>query len=143
MPGKCGAVGAAPGYQNGDFIMTARKRHTPAEIAAKLATADALLANGMRQQEVARSLGISVMTFHRWRKAQPDRRRAASIVSSHPTQDEAVSESKQLERIADLELENARLRRLVTDLLLDKVKLEQAASPELSPAGDPTARSSH
>jgi putative transposase len=123
--------------------MTARKRHTLTEIAAKLATADALLASGMRQQEVARSLGISVMTFHRWRKAQPDRHRAASIVSSHPTQDEAVSESKQLERIADLELENARLRRLVTDLLLDKVKLEQAASPALSPAGDPTARSPH
>src|ERR1700752_3677874 len=112
----------APGYQMGTLLMTARKRHTLTEIAAKLATADALLANGLRQQEGARSLGISVMTFHRWRKAQPDRHRAASIVSSHPTQDETVSESKQLERIADLELENARLRRLVTDLLLDKVK---------------------
>jgi putative transposase len=123
--------------------MTARKRHTPTEIAAKLATADALLASGMRQQEVARSLGISVMTFHRWRKAQPEWHRVAAIASTRPTRDEAVSESKQLARIADLELENARLRRLVTDLLLEKVKLEQAASPELSPAGDPSARSPH
>jgi putative transposase len=123
--------------------MTARKRHTPTEIAAKLATAEALQASGMRQQEVARSLGISVMTFHRWRKAQPERHRVASIVSTRPPPDEAGAESKHLERIADLELENARLRRLVTDLLLEKVKVEQAASPDLSPAGDPTDRAPH
>jgi putative transposase len=127
----------------GTSLMTARKRHTPTEIGAKLATADALLANGMRQQEVARSLGISVMTFHRWRKAQPERHRVAAIVASRAVQDEALSESKHLERIAELELENARLRRIVTDLLLEKVKLGEAASPELSPADDPAAASPH
>ena len=50
--------------------MAKRKRHSPAEIAAKLAQAEQLIAQGRRQQEVARSLGVSVMTFHRWRKAR-------------------------------------------------------------------------
>jgi hypothetical protein len=31
------------------------------------------------------------------------------------------------DRIAELQLENSRLRRLVTDLLLEKIKLEEAA----------------
>jgi hypothetical protein len=34
------------------------------------------------------------------------------------------------DRIAELQLENSRLRRLVTDLLLEKVKLEEAAQSQ-------------
>jgi putative transposase len=36
------------------------------------------------------------------------------------------------DRIAELQLENSRLRRLVTDLLLEKIKLEEAAQSQSS-----------
>ena len=51
--------------------MAKKKRHTAAEIAAKLRQADALSAEGRVQNEIAKALGVSVMTFHRWRKARP------------------------------------------------------------------------
>jgi len=38
------------------------------------------------------------------------------------------------DRIAELQLENSRLRRLVTDLLLEKIKLEEAAQSQRSVA---------
>jgi hypothetical protein len=54
------------------------------------------------------------MTLHRWRKAPavPDRTREVD------------------DRIAELQLENSRLRRMVTDLLLEKIKLEEAAQSQ-------------
>ncbi len=119
--------------------MSLRKRHSPAEIAVKLAKAQALIATGMRQQEVARTLGVSVMTYHRWRKAHSERRDLQSIVSAPAVQ---ISDAVQLERIASLELENSRLRRLVTDLLLEKLKLEQAA-PQIDPGSDSATHSPH
>jgi transposase-like protein len=89
--------------------------HSRAEIASKLAQANDLATRGKLQSEIARALGVSVMTLHRWRKApprpQPDRTRGA-------------------DRIAELQLENARLRRLVTDLLLEKIKHEEAAQSQ-------------
>jgi len=99
--------------------MATQKRHSKVEIATKLAQADDLARQGKPQSEIARTLGVSSMTLHRWRKArpgpqpeheagQPDRRRSGGG------------------RIAELQLENSRLRRLVTDLLLEKVKLEEA-----------------
>jgi transposase-like protein len=105
------------------------------EIAAKLAKAEALTATGMRQQEVARTLGVSVMTYHRWRKAHAERPGLAKQAGQS-------SEVAMPERIADLELENSRLRRLVTDLLLEKIKLEQAAA-RLEPGDDETTHSPH
>jgi hypothetical protein len=36
------------------------------------------------------------------------------------------------ERIVELQLENSRLRRLVTDLLLEKIKLEEAAQSSIA-----------
>ena len=81
------------------------------EIATKLAQANDLATQGKLQSEIARSLGVSVMTLHRWRKetSQPDRTPSGRT------------------RLAELQLENSRLRRLVTDLLLEKTKLEEAA----------------
>jgi transposase-like protein len=40
------------------------------EIATKLAQANELATRGKLQSEIARTLGVSVMTLHRWRKAQ-------------------------------------------------------------------------
>jgi putative transposase len=73
-----------------------KKRYSRAEIATKLARANDLATQGKRQSEIARALGVSVMTLHRWRKAQA-------------------------RDIAQLQHENSLLRRLVTDLLLERI----------------------
>jgi putative transposase len=99
-----------------------KRRHSHAEIAAKLAQAEIMSQEGRTQGDIARSLEVSVMTFHRWRKAHPQR---AAVLSSR-TQ-EAGPGRDHRERIAELQLENSRLRRLVTDLLLEKLKLEDEA----------------
>src|SRR5262249_32031565 len=91
--------------------MPKKKRQSRVEIATKLAQANDLATQGKLQSEIARSLGVSIMTLHRWRKeaSQPDRAPSGGT------------------RLAELQLENSRLRRLVTDLLLEKNKLEEAA----------------
>jgi hypothetical protein len=81
------------------------------EISTKLAQANDLAMQGKLQSEIARALGVSVMTLPRWRTreaSEPDWTRG------------------RVDRIAELELENSQLRRLVTDLLLEKIKLEEA-----------------
>ena len=84
--------------------MAMGRRHSRAEIATKLAQANDLARQGKLQSEIARTLGVSVMTLHRWRKEAdgPNRTRSGD------------------DRLAELQLENSRLRRLVTDLLLEK-----------------------
>jgi uncharacterized protein YjcR len=81
--------------------MAKKKRHSRAEIATKLAQANELATQGKLQSEIARTLEVSVVTLHRWM------RRGGA-------------------RIAELQLENSRLRRVVTDLLIEKMKLEEA-----------------
>jgi transposase-like protein len=90
--------------------MTKKRKHSKAEIAFKLAEADDLVTQGKLQSEIARALGVSVMTLHRWRKL--------------PSQSNG---SSQIGQIAELQLENSRLRRLVTDLLLEQMKLEEVS----------------
>jgi putative transposase len=85
--------------------MARQKHHSRVEVATKLAQANDLARQGKLQSEIARTLGVSVMTLHRWRK-EADGTRSG-------------------DRIAELQLEISRLRRLVADLLL--VKLEEAA----------------
>jgi len=95
------------------------------EIASKLAQANEWATRGRLQSEIARALGVSVMTLYRWRKAPP---------GSHPVReaDQADGMRGGGDRIAELQLENSRLRRLVTDLLLEKVKLEEVAQRQSS-----------
>ena len=106
--------------------MAKKKRHSRVEIASKLAQANDLATQGKLQSEIARTLGVSVMTLHRWRKAPPGPPPAFVVTS-----DRTPAGGK---RIAELQLENARLRRLVTDLLLEKIKLEEAAQSQKSPS---------
>jgi len=103
------------------------KRHSRAEIASKLAQANGLATQGKLQSEIARALGVSLMTLHRWRKAPP---------GSHLVRDvgEADGMRGRGDRVAELQFENSRLRRLVTDLLLENVKLEEAAQRQSSVA---------
>lgn len=100
-----------------------RQRHTPSEIAAKLATADAMAAEGRLHGDIAKSLGISVMTYHRWRKARLTHIPSKQAAGASPA--DSLAEREQMNQIRELRLENMRLRRLVTDLLLEKDKLEE------------------
>jgi len=102
-----------------------KHRHTLSEVAKKLATADEMAAQGRLQGEIAKSLGISVMTYHRWRKARGVLARAAARPVAETGRIDIPSEREQMSQIRELQLENSRLRRLVTDLLLEKVKLEE------------------
>lgn len=107
-----------------------KKRHSAAEITSKLEEARNFAAQGRSQSAIAQALGISVMTFHRWRKAVADQRqqKPASISSTKTsaTTAEASEASRQI-CIAELQLENARLCKLVADLLLEKMRLEDEA----------------
>ena len=105
-------------------VMAKQKRHSRVEIATKLAQANDLATQGKVQSEIARRLGVSVMTLHRWRKAPPGRQPA--FVATHEAGQPDRTRGGGA-RIAELQLENSRLRRLVTDLLLEKIKLEEAA----------------
>jgi putative transposase len=104
--------------------MTRGKRHSQAEISAKLAEADGLASQGKLQSDIANALGVSVMTLHRWRH-RPS--------SNAPLSSEAVAsilaeqEPGKSPRLSELQYENSRLRRLVIDLLLEKMKLEDTA----------------
>ena len=107
-----------------------KKRHSRTEIATKLAQANDLAMRGRLRSEIARTLGVSVMTLHRWRKASHGRQPA--FVATH----EAGQPNRTRgggDRIAELQLENSRLRRLVTDLLLEKIRLEEAARTSNEP----------
>src|SRR5438045_624137 len=98
--------------------MTKKRKHSKPEIAAKLAEAETLATQGKLQAEIAGALGVSVMTLHRWRKLPP----AAPKHANGSGQSDQAPQT----RIAELQLENSRLRRLVTDLLLEKMKFEEA-----------------
>jgi putative transposase len=104
------------------------KRHSRAEIATKLAHANDLATRGKLQSEIARTLGVSVMTLHRWRKAPPG--------ASEPDRTRGADDG-----VVELQLENSRLRRLVTDLLLEKIKVEESTQVQ-KPPRDGTRRAS-
>ena len=87
----------------------AKKRYRPEEIIGKLREADVLLAQGNKVPEVAKAIGIHEITYYRWRKEYGGMK---------------VSQAK---RLKELEQENARLRKAVSDLTLDKLILQEAA----------------
>jgi putative transposase len=99
-----------------------RKRHSESEVAAKLQQARQLAAQGRSQLEIAKALGVSVMTYHRWRKASRSQRLSAVPEAVAPVE---TADPASQSRIAELRTENDRLRKLVTDLLLEKVRLEE------------------
>src|SRR5262245_39483016 len=108
--------------------MTGKTKHSKAEIAAKLARADDLASQGKLQSEIARTLSVSVMTLHRWRKMSSPPHSALATRNGSGQADQGSHT-----RVVELQLENSRLRRLVTDLLLEKIKLEEALQTRPSP----------
>ena len=101
------------------------RRHSPAEISAKLEQAEALAANGRVQSEIAKTLGVSVMTLHRWRKLDHP---AAPVPTTGFEAAHGAGRGR-ADILAELQMENRQLRKIVTDLLLEKIKLEEAAGP--------------
>src|SRR6476660_1135647 len=86
-----------------------RKSYKPEEIVAKLRQVDVLTSQGQGVAEAIRSIGVSEVTYYRWRR------------------EFGGLKSDQIKRLKDLETENSRLRRAVSDLTLDKVILQEAA----------------
>jgi transposase-like protein len=114
-----------------------RKRHRLEEIAAKLQEGDRMAASGKLQSEIAQALGISVMTYHRWRKIP--RAATSDLEAETPKSDlrsiDTPPSAKEVEnRIAELEVENSRLRQLVIELLLEKVELDEVLDRKISQA---------
>ena len=87
----------------------ARKRHKPEEIVAKLRQVEVLTSQGQSVADAIRSIGVTEVTYYRWR------------------QEFGGLKSDQVKRLKDLETENTRLRRAVSDLTLDKLILQEAA----------------
>ena len=104
--------------------MARKKKHSSTEIASKLTQADQMAAQGKHQVEIARALDVSVMTLHRWRKLSPEEN-TAPVATDRPGQ--FAQSQVQGDRIAELQLENSRLRQLLTDLLLERMKLEEVS----------------
>jgi transposase-like protein len=87
----------------------ARKTYGPEQIIGKLREADVALGQGRSVSEVCRDLGITSVTYYRWRKEY------------------GGLKLDQAKRLKELERENARLRKAVSDLTLDKLILKEAA----------------
>jgi transposase len=86
-----------------------RKIHKPEEIVAKLRQVDVLTAQGKSAADAIRSIGVTEVTYYRWK------------------QEYGGLKTDQVKRLKELEQENARLRRAVSDLTLDKLILQEAA----------------
>jgi transposase len=106
------------------------KKHSHEEILLKLARADELARAGNSQVDVCKALGVSVMTLHRWRKL-PLPKPEADIPQNRADGRKAFISSPAMDEmryvLEELKLENQRLRKIVTDLLLEKMRLEEAA----------------
>jgi transposase-like protein len=90
-----------------DYSMA--KRHSAEEIVAKLRQVDVLMAQGRPVADAVRSIGVTEVTYYRWRNEY------------------GGLKGDQVKRLKELEIENSRLRRAVSDLTLDKLILTEAA----------------
>ena len=86
----------------------AQERFTVEQIINHLREAEVLLAQGQRVGELCRRIGITEQTFYRWRREY------------------GGLKLDQAKRLKVLEQENARLKRAVADLTLDKLILKEA-----------------
>ena len=86
-----------------------RKRYRPEDILSKLREANIHISQGKTVAETIRVLVISDVSYYRWRKE------CGGMTTS------------QVKRLKELEKENQRLRKAVSDLTLDKLILQEAA----------------
>jgi transposase-like protein len=86
-----------------------RKTPKAEEIVAKLRQVDVLLSQGKSAAEAVRAIGVTEATYYRWRREY------------------GGLKTDQVRRLKELEAENARLRRAVSDLTVEKLILKEAA----------------
>ena len=86
-----------------------KKRYNAEDITHKLREADVLLGQGRTVTEVCKQLSVTDQTYYRWSKAYGGMK---------------VDQAK---RFKQLEAENARLKRAVADLTVDKLILKEVA----------------
>jgi putative transposase len=89
--------------------MAARKKHSPEQLVAILRQIEVEVANHKPIGQACREAGITEQTYYRWRKEY------------------GGLKLEQARRMKELEKENARLRRLVTELSLEKQVLKDVA----------------
>jgi len=85
------------------------KRHKPEEIIAKLRQVEVMTGQGTSMADAVRSIGVTEVTYYRWRSEY------------------GGMKLDQVKRLKELEVENGRLRKAVSDLTLDKLILKEAA----------------
>jgi len=85
------------------------RRHTPEQVVRKLREADKLLAEGADIATVAKHLEVSEQTYHRWRNQY------------------GGMKADDAKRLKELERENARLKHIVADQVLDIEMLKEVA----------------
>ena len=86
-----------------------KKGFKPEQIINKLREAEVLLSQGATVGEICRRIGVTDVTYYRWRKEYGGMR------------------VDQARRMKDLEQQNSRLKKLVADLSLDNAILKEAA----------------
>jgi putative transposase len=86
-----------------------RKSYTPEQIINKLREAEILISQGATFTAMLKKIAVSDCTYYRWRK------------------EFGGMKVEQAKRLKELEVENARLKKLVADLSLDKAILTEAA----------------
>ena len=89
--------------------MKGKKRHSPEQIIRKLEEADLRLSAGQNIGQVCQALEIGEATFHRWRNQY------------------GGMKAQEAKRLKELEKENAKLKKLVAELMLDKEMLKSVA----------------
>jgi len=86
-----------------------RRRHTPEQVVRKLREADRLLGEGIELPEVFKQLEVSEQTYYRWRNQF------------------GGMKGDDVKRLKELEAENARLKRIVADQVLENQALKEIA----------------
>jgi putative transposase len=86
-----------------------KKRYSAEQIISKLHEADVLQSQQKTIAEIVRQLGISEMTYYKWRKEYGGLR------------------VDQARRFKDLEAENQKLRKIVADLSIDNAILKESS----------------
>jgi len=86
-----------------------RKRHPPEDVIRKLREADAMRATGASVEQVCRTLGVSESTYSRWRAQRRE------------------MQEPDVKRLRELEMENARLKRIVGEQAIDLSILREVA----------------
>ncbi len=96
----------------------ASKHHKPEEIVGQLRQVEVLVGQGKPMAEAIRAIGVTEPTYYRWRAEY------------------GGLKLDQVRRLKQLEQENGRLRRAVSDLTLEKLILKGETAERMNASGN-------